>query len=343
MPPQRNAPKRFCAPSGYGTQKAKPLAQRPLQQLRPLILPNQPNEMNTPNAKDKNKNEVVAPVSKELWAVMEPGKHALQFQCDWAVYPVGTHASLCYATSEERARWISDRLNELRALKASSTLPTEAPPVTREERDEQLAHALAERLQILYGYQVGLNDLVRALLDVLQGKDLAKPKAVAQGQPPARDEMPPAACEVNQQSRISASAWCPQCQTLVHARCGCFTAEWEYNPYRAALTRNGKFFAMVTPDGRNALSAEDAVTLLHALNAQTDVTGKQLAQRAAQTPDGSNNDSAPAIPKEDPLERLCEQCHMGQRGCACEGGPSISIIDADDPAPLSAERQKEAQ
>lgn len=38
-----------------------------------------------------------------------------------------------------------------------------------ETGDEQLARELAERLQILYGYQVGLNDLVPALMDVLEG------------------------------------------------------------------------------------------------------------------------------------------------------------------------------
>lgn len=41
---------------------------------------------------------------------------------------------------------------------------------------------------------------------------------------------------------------------------------WTYNPYRASLSRNGKTFALVTPDGRNALSEADRAILLDALN-----------------------------------------------------------------------------
>lgn len=36
-----------------------------------------------------------------------------------------------------------------------------------ETGNEQLARELAERLQLLYGYQVGLNDLVPAIMDLL--------------------------------------------------------------------------------------------------------------------------------------------------------------------------------
>ncbi len=48
-------------------------------------------------------------------------------------------------------------------------------------------------------------------------------------------------------------------------------ARWEYSRYRATLKRDGKFFALVTPDGNNALTEEDKETLLEALNAQTEL------------------------------------------------------------------------
>jgi hypothetical protein len=41
---------------------------------------------------------------------------------------------------------------------------------------------------------------------------------------------------------------------------------WEYSEYRATLRLNGKFFALITPDGRNAISKADASQLLNALN-----------------------------------------------------------------------------
>lgn len=37
---------------------------------------------------------------------------------------------------------------------------------------------------------------------------------------------------------------------------------WKYEPYRAKLTRNGEFFALVTEDGRNALPSEKVKQLL---------------------------------------------------------------------------------
>lgn len=46
--------------------------------------------------------------------------------------------------------------------------------------------------------------------------------------------------------------------------------EWVYSPYRAMLRRNGKPFAIVSPDGRNALSGESLEILLGALGAKTD-------------------------------------------------------------------------
>lgn len=43
-------------------------------------------------------------------------------------------------------------------------------------------------------------------------------------------------------------------------------ATWEYSHYRASLRRNGKPFAIVTPDGKNALNPFDTFVLLKALN-----------------------------------------------------------------------------
>ena len=50
-------------------------------------------------------------------------------------------------------------------------------------------------------------------------------------------------------------------------RCGSVNPRWSYSTHRATLERDGKPFAIVTPDGRNHLSEEDQKTLLRALNA----------------------------------------------------------------------------
>lgn len=39
-------------------------------------------------------------------SAFEVGKHDLQCECDWAVFPKGSESSICYVTSEERARFI---------------------------------------------------------------------------------------------------------------------------------------------------------------------------------------------------------------------------------------------
>jgi hypothetical protein len=41
---------------------------------------------------------------------------------------------------------------------------------------------------------------------------------------------------------------------------------WTYSGYRATLKRNGKFFAIVTPNGSDALSERDREILLAKLN-----------------------------------------------------------------------------
>ena len=46
-------------------------------------------------------------------------------------------------------------------------------------------------------------------------------------------------------------------------------AKWTYSRYRATLSKNGKFFAIVSPDGNNALSQEDMVELVKDLNHDT--------------------------------------------------------------------------
>lgn len=45
------------------------------------------------------------------------------------------------------------------------------------------------------------------------------------------------------------------------------SVKWTYNRYRATLLRNGERFAIVTPDGRDRLTAEGERDLLDALNA----------------------------------------------------------------------------
>lgn len=42
---------------------------------------------------------------------------------------------------------------------------------------------------------------------------------------------------------------------------------WSYSGYRALLRRNGVNFAIVTPDGRNAVDLEDSQRLVDLLNA----------------------------------------------------------------------------
>ena len=55
----------------------------------------------------------------------------------------------------------------------------------------------------------------------------------------------------------------------VHGLVGHAAPEWTYSSYRATLYRNGKRFALVTPDARIALTEDDANTLLAALNGPT--------------------------------------------------------------------------
>lgn len=42
--------------------------------------------------------------------------------------------------------------------------------------------------------------------------------------------------------------------------------KWTYSTYRATLKRDGETFAIVTPDGRNALKPAAIKVLLQALN-----------------------------------------------------------------------------
>ena len=45
-----------------------------------------------------------------------------------------------------------------------------------------------------------------------------------------------------------------------------FALGWSYSHYRASLYRDGDRVAIVTPDGTNSLSNENAALLLEALN-----------------------------------------------------------------------------
>jgi hypothetical protein len=42
---------------------------------------------------------------------------------------------------------------------------------------------------------------------------------------------------------------------------------WEYSPFSASIRKNGKLFAIATPDGVNHLNKDDAKLLIDALNA----------------------------------------------------------------------------
>lgn len=55
---------------------------------------------------------------------------------------------------------------------------------------------------------------------------------------------------------------------LASALCSAAGGPWTYSRYRATLKKNGKTFAIVSPDGRNALSDADTETLLRALNSE---------------------------------------------------------------------------
>jgi hypothetical protein len=46
---------------------------------------------------------------------------------------------------------------------------------------------------------------------------------------------------------------------------------WTYSSLNATLKKDGKFFAIVTPDGQNALSPESAVELVNTLTAGSSV------------------------------------------------------------------------
>lgn len=51
---------------------------------------------------------------------------------------------------------------------------------------------------------------------------------------------------------------------------------WTYNDYRATLLKNGKFFAFVTQDRKNAISGEMADELLNVLNSSPSPTSEYL-------------------------------------------------------------------
>lgn len=58
--------------------------------------------------------------------------------------------------------------------------------------------------------------------------------------------------------------------------------KWTYSPYRATLRLDGKNFAIVSPDGRNALSKVDEQRLLRALNLATGSSDISLDDETAE-------------------------------------------------------------
>lgn len=67
--------------------------------------------------------------------------------------------------------------------------------------------------------------------------------------------------EPGAKSAINPPFTAQQLAKVVEGRAG-----WSYNPYRATLQLHDCFFALVTPNGKDALSPEDTTTLLRALN-----------------------------------------------------------------------------
>ena len=58
-------------------------------------------------------------------------------------------------------------------------------------------------------------------------------------------------------------------RALAVGTCSASGGLWTYSRYRAMLRKDGKAFAIVSPDGRNALADADIETLLRALNSET--------------------------------------------------------------------------
>ncbi len=54
---------------------------------------------------------------------------------------------------------------------------------------------------------------------------------------------------------------------------------WSYSFYRAALRCNEETFALVTPDGTNALDSESAKRLIQTLNAGELVISKRMKKK----------------------------------------------------------------
>lgn len=48
--------------------------------------------------------------------------------------------------------------------------------------------------------------------------------------------------------------------------CGTQAAVWSYNSYRALLMKNGEFFAILTPDGRNSVPTAKGEEIVGTLN-----------------------------------------------------------------------------
>lgn len=57
--------------------------------------------------------------------------------------------------------------------------------------------------------------------------------------------------------------------------------EWRYCPYRATLYRDGKRFAIMTPDGHRPLSTEDAEIIVNALNGDQSSDSESSAPSAS--------------------------------------------------------------
>lgn len=81
---------------------------------------------------------------------------------------------------------------------------------------------------------------------------------------------------------------------------------WEYSQYRASLKRNGKFFALVTPDGGNGLAHRDELALMTALRSEATLKSvfEELSKRTGKTVNARNWKKALKAPAAGP-EALC--------------------------------------
>lgn len=110
--------------------------------------------------------------------------------------------------------------------------------------------------------------------------------------------------------------------------------EWDYGFYRATLKRGGKFFALVTPDGKSALKDGDALDLINRLNAYD-----ELAEQARV----AKSMAGDAIMQRDNLHNHLQQLETTWLRKAKDDRNDIQTLrDALQPFSLAAENLRDA-